>query len=81
MAYVDASYGTHADMKSHTGCVITVGKGVIYARSTKLKINTKSSTEAELVGASDMIGQVTWTRNFLEAQGHTLEPIPIGQHN
>ena len=30
--WVDASYTTHNDMKSHTGANITLGKGMIYAR-------------------------------------------------
>ena len=44
--WVDALYATHNDMKSHTGANITLGKGTIYARSLKQKLNTKSSTEA-----------------------------------
>jgi len=81
MASVDASYGVHGDFKSHTGCVIGVGRGVIYAKSGKQRINTKSSTEAELVGLSDMIGQITWTRNLLTEQGYKLPPTPVGQDN
>lgn len=52
-AYVDASYGVHSDMKSHTGSVISLGKGTIYGKSSTQKLNTKSSTESELVGLSD----------------------------
>ncbi len=52
-AYVDASYRVHADMKSHTGCVITLGKGPIFVRSAKQKLVSKSSTEAELIALSD----------------------------
>jgi hypothetical protein len=29
-SYIDASYGVHMDKKSHTGCIITLGKGAIY---------------------------------------------------
>ena len=32
-AYVDASYGVHPDMKSHTGCLVTLGAGPIFAKS------------------------------------------------
>ena len=35
-------------------------------------LNTKSSTEAELVGVSDILPQVLWTRYFLEAQGYGI---------
>jgi hypothetical protein len=80
-AWVDASYGVHADFKSHTGCVIGIGKGPIYAKSSTQKLNTKSSSEAELVGVSDSAGQVIWTRNFLIEQGYDLGPATIYQDN
>jgi len=35
-----------------------LGKGPIYSSSCKQKLNTKSSTEAELVGIYDAMGQV-----------------------
>ena len=42
----------------------------IYCRSSKQKLVTKSSTEAELVGISDALPQIIWFKHFLEAQGH-----------
>jgi hypothetical protein len=48
--WVDASYAVHPDMRSHTGGAISLGRGVIYGTSKQQKLNTKSSTEAELVG-------------------------------
>ncbi len=80
-AYVDASYGVHADMKSHTGCVITLGKGPIFVRSAKQKLVSKSSTEAELIALSDSAGQVIWTREFLTFQGYDIGPAVIYQDN
>jgi hypothetical protein len=67
--YIDASYGVHADCRSHTGMLITLGAGPIEVKSTRQKLNTKSSSEAELVACSDMASQVIWTKNFLESQG------------
>ena len=46
--WVDASFAVHPDMKSHTGGTMTIGKGSVYSTSTRQKLNTKSSTEAEL---------------------------------
>jgi hypothetical protein len=80
-AFIDASYGVHDDFKSHTGMVITLGSGAIDVRSTKQKINTKSSTEAELVGLSDMCGKVIWHREFLIGQGLSCPPARIYQDN
>ena len=67
--FVDTSYAVHDDMKSHTGGVITFGCGGIACKSTKQKVVTKSSTEAELVGASEYLPSTIWVQNFLQAQG------------
>ena len=81
IAYVDASYGVHKDKKSHTGCCITLGKGTISAKSATQKLNTKSSTEAELVALSDAANQILFIRNFLISQGYPLGPAIIYQDN
>ena len=44
--WVGASYSVHHDMKSHTRGVIYMGLGVAHCRSSKKKLNTKSSTES-----------------------------------
>ena len=62
--WVDASHAGHPDMRSHTGAMMTLGKGAAYATSARQKINGKSSTEAELIGVDDVMGVVLWTRNF-----------------
>jgi len=80
-AYVDASYGVHQDMKSHTGGVISLGKGPVYVTSAKQKLMSKSSTEAELIGVSDVLSQVIWTRDFLLAQGYEVGPAKLYQDN
>jgi hypothetical protein len=78
---VDASFAVHPDMRSHTGGAMTLGKGTVYGMSTRQKINTKSSTEAELVGVNDVMPQVLWTRYFLEAQGYGVKESVIYQDN
>jgi hypothetical protein len=81
IVYVDASFGVHPDFRSHSGAVITLFRGTIWAKSSKQKLMTKSSTEAELVAISDVIGQVLWMRNFLEAQGYILPPVKMFEDN
>jgi hypothetical protein len=81
LGYVDASYGVHVDGKSHTGAVITLGKGVVYAKSSKQKVVSKSSTEAELIALSDSSSQIIWTRDFLIGQGYNLDAATIYQDN
>ena len=63
----------HQDYKSHTGATMTSGKGTIQAGSAKQKINTRSSTEAEVVSNDNMIAKVMWTKPFLQAQGHQVK--------
>jgi hypothetical protein len=79
LQYIDASYGVHTSSgRFHTGCLIMVGEGgPIYAKSSKQKIVTKASTEAELVALSDSAGQGIHTRNFLINQGYTMGPVTI----
>ena len=55
-------------MCSHTGGMMSQGKGAIYGKASKQKLNTRSSTEAELVRVDDCMPQVMWTKYFLEAQ-------------
>jgi hypothetical protein len=79
--WVDAAFATHHDMRSHTGGYITMGKGALYASSKRQKLNTKSSTEAELVGAGDFLPQTIWTANFIEAQGYQIKRNEFHQDN
>jgi hypothetical protein len=60
--WVDASFAVHPDMKSHTGGMMTLGKGAAYSTSTRQELNTSSSTEGEIVGVNDVVPQVLWTR-------------------
>ena len=80
-AYVDSSYGTYADAKSVTGTVIMLGEAPVYFKSSKQKIVTRSSTEAELVGISDALSQVLWTREYMIYQGFKIGPVTLYQDN
>ena len=60
---------------------MTLGKGAIASSSRKQKINTKSSTETELVAVDDKIGDILWMRYFLESQGYTIEENILYQDN
>jgi hypothetical protein len=74
VAYVDASHAVHSkDGRSHTGVYVTLGAGPIYVRSTKQKLTTKSSTEAELVALSDALPMLLWIREVLIEVGYMRE--------
>ena len=70
--WVDVSYGIHDDCRSHTGGAISWGWGVLLTKCQKQKLNTKSSTEGEIVGVSDFLPNMIWARMFLEAQGFKI---------
>ena len=53
----------------------------IIAKLRKQKLNTKSSTEAEVVGASDYLPNSIWARRFLEAQGYRIPGTKFAQDN
>ena len=81
LAYVDASYGVHKDFKSHTGGILTLGMGPVFTKSSRQKLNVASSMEAELVGVSDMLPQILWSREWLMEQGYEVSPVKLFQDN
>ena len=80
-SWVDVSYGVHDDCKSHTGGCISFGWGVFSTMCKKQSLNVKSSTEGEVVGVSDFLPNMIWTRMFLEEQGFFLEKNTLYQDN
>jgi hypothetical protein len=78
---VDASHAVHTDMRSQSGCVIAIGGAVVFAKSSRQKLNSKSSAESELIALSDMTSQIIWTRDFLTYQGYKMPPAQVQQDN
>ena len=68
-----AYFAVHVNMRGPTGGFITLCKDCIYGTPVHQKLNTKSLTEFDLVEVSDVLLQVMWTRNFLEAQGYQID--------
>ena len=79
--HIDASFAVHPDFRSHTGGVMTYGRGAVQSISRKQKLNTRSSTEAELVGADDGATMILWTKLFMEAQGYEITHNILYQDN
>ena len=53
--WIDAAYGIYNDMRSQTSGAISLGLGIIHKKSIIQKLNTKHSTESEVVGFSDYL--------------------------
>jgi len=79
--WVDASFAVHDDMRSHTGGAMSFGRGALICRSKKQSLNTKSSTEAEVVGASDYLPNTIYAQLFMEAQGYPIQESTFYQDN
>ena len=79
--WIDAAYAVTADMKSQTGGAMSLGLGVLHGKSSKQKLNLKSSTEAELVGSIDYLPYNIWLMNFMSAQGYEIVDNSLYQEN
>ena len=60
---------------------MTMGEGAVMSGSSKQKLNTRSSCEAELVGADDFATKILWTKKFMEAQGYEIKENVLYQDN
>jgi len=75
LTFIDSAHAVHPDMRGHTGGATTFGTGIIDQKSSKQKMNTRSSTETEVVGNSEYLPKNIYFEMFMEAQGysnHTL---------
>ena len=79
--YIDGAHAVHADMRGHAGAAAIAGRGVVYASSTKTKLNTTSSTETELVAVGEKLPKHIWFRYFRLAQGGTSGEDILYQDN
>ena len=79
--WVDAAFAVHDNMRSQTGGAMSFGHGMVHCRSTKQKLNTLSSTEAELVGTSEYVPFAIWLMMFLEDQGYSVKNSVLFQDN
>lgn len=79
--WIDGSHAVHPNMRGHTGGGLSFGIGFPISQSSKQKLNTRSSTESELVAVDDMMPTVLWTRQFMECQGHVVKENNIYQDN
>jgi hypothetical protein len=79
--YVDDSHNLHWDSKGHGGVVFTAGKGAILSYSRKVKMNTRSSTETELITSDMFMPEMLWSLYFIQAQGYNAECVGLYQDN
>ncbi len=79
--WVDTSHILHDDCQGHTRAMLSLGKGAAISFSNKHRINSKSSTKSELIGADQALSSILHTRYFIEAQGYSDEQNILFQDN
>jgi hypothetical protein len=62
-------------MKGQSGAILMIWESTILSRSNKQKVNTRSSTETELIVVDDALPTVQWAKNYMKDQGYDLETI------
>jgi hypothetical protein len=79
--WVDASFAVHTNMRGHSGGGLSLGRGFPIVSYTKKKLNTRSSTGTEIVGADDLMPTICWTCYFTKAQGYDVKDNVLFQEN
>jgi hypothetical protein len=79
--WVDVLFAVHQHMRGHSGVGLSLGRGFPIVSSTKQKLNTRSSTETEIVGADDFMPAICWTRYFMKGQGYGVKDNVLFQDN
>ena len=76
-AFVDASYNSYSDSKSHTGVSLHLGRlsGSFLSTSKKQSILADSITVSEFVVTHSAVQKVLWAHNLLTELGY-LSAIP-----
>jgi hypothetical protein len=79
--FVDTLHNTHWDCRGHGRAMFTMGKGATTSYSRKLKLNSRSSTETELLTLDMYMPEMLWSLNYIQAQGYEVECVGLYQDN
>jgi hypothetical protein len=79
--FADASHNMHWDCRGHSGAMFTMGRGVTTSYSRKVKLNSRSSTETELLTLDMYMPEMLWSLYFIQSQGYEPECMGLYQDN
>ena len=79
--WVDGSHVMHPNLCGHSEGCMSLGEGMIVTNLMKQKLNTRSSTETNLIMADDYMPAILWTNHSLCAQGFNLKSTILHQDN
>jgi hypothetical protein len=78
--YVDASFAVHPDFKSHTGAMMTLGKGAINCKKAEDECAKQHRRQTSRT-VDDAATLILWMKLFLEAQGYNVDKNIVYQDN
>ena len=78
-AWVDALHALHENIRGKTGGTMFMGTGTVHSKSSKQKLNTKSTTESEVIGVSEYLLYDISQMNFSKEQGYDIQDNYIYQ--
>ena len=81
IVFVDSDHAGAEDMRSTTGVIAYAFGSPILMRSTKQKCTTRSSTESEIVAASQATAEIIYLRQLFAHYGISLPPTPLKEDN
>ena len=58
--HCDASWASHHDGSSHTGWILKMGHSFLGSKSSKQRIDSPSSTNAEIIASVDGLKNLKW---------------------
>ena len=79
--WVDAVYDIHPNLKIHTSGGMSFVYRLLHYKYSKQKLNTKSSTEAKVVGVSDYLPYNICICLFMEAHRYNTKQNILFQYN
>ena len=79
--FFDGCHNTHWDCKGNGGAMMIMECRAISSYSRRIKVNTRSSTETELVSVDAYMPEVLWSLYFIQAQGYGVKYAEIHQDN
>jgi hypothetical protein len=79
--YMDGSHSVHWDCKGHAGVMFILGEGAVTSYSRKLKSNTWSFTDTELLGAAMYMPEMLRSLYSIQSQGYNVQTIQLYQDN
>jgi hypothetical protein len=62
--HCDASWASHRDGNSHTGWILKLGQSYLGCKSSKQRVGSPSSTDAELIATADGLKNLKWFDNL-----------------